>query len=68
MAYAIFEDEERFTRILATEQETWEAAERAGLVEIDRNGHKVLHDHLEIRFCNGEPEESVDADADFRFS
>ncbi|MBV9458308.1 MAG: hypothetical protein JO141_12440 [Bradyrhizobium sp.] len=68
MAYAVFEDEERLTHIFATEQEAWEAAERAGLVETDRHGNRVLDNHLEIRFCNGEPEENNDAGADFRIS
>ncbi len=68
MAYAVFEDEERLTRIFATEEEAWEAAERAGLIETDSNGARVLDDHLEIRFCNGEAEENNDAGADFRIS
>jgi hypothetical protein len=66
MAYAVFEEEERLTRIFATEQEAWDAAERAGLVETAPDGTKVLEDHLEIRFCAGEPEESTDAGADFK--
>ncbi|MBV8925459.1 MAG: hypothetical protein JOZ74_08845 [Bradyrhizobium sp.] len=68
MAYAVFEDEERLTRIFATEQEAWEAAERAGLVETDPDGNRTLDDHLEIRFCHGEPEEITDAGADFKLS
>lgn len=66
MAYAIFENEERLTRIFATRQEAWDAAERAGLVEIDSEGKQVLDDHMEIRFCVGEPEKGEDAGADFR--
>jgi hypothetical protein len=66
MAYAVFEDNERLTRIFATEQEAWNAAERAGLVETDPDGKRVLDDHLEIRFCIGEPEESEDTGADFK--
>jgi hypothetical protein len=68
MAYAVFEDDERLTRMFATEQEAWDAAERAGLVETDADGKKVLEDHLEIRFCPGEPQEDEDAGADFRIS
>ena len=67
MAYAVFEDDERLTRIFATEQEAWDAAERAGLVETAPDGRRVLEDHLDIRFCPGEPEESVDG-ADFKLS
>lgn len=66
MPYAVFEDEERLTRIFATEQEAWDAAERAGLVETAGDGAKVLEDHLVIRFCAGEPEENGDAGADFK--
>jgi hypothetical protein len=66
MAYAVFEDNERMTRIFATEQEAWAAAERAGLVETGPDGDRVLDDHLEIRFCDGQPEESSDSAADFR--
>jgi hypothetical protein len=40
MAYAVFEDEERLTRIFATEQEAWDAAERAGLVETTSGGQE----------------------------
>ena len=67
MAYAVFEDEERLTRMFATEQEAWDAAERAGLVEIGPDGKRILEDHLEIRFCDGEPENDEDAGADFKF-
>jgi len=58
MAYAIFENDERLTRIFATEQEAWHAAERSGLIDVDPDGKKVLDDHMEIRFCAGEPEET----------
>jgi hypothetical protein len=67
MAYAVYEDQERLTRIFATEQEAWDAAERAGLVETTSNGRKLLEDHLQIRFCTGEPEQDEDAGADFKF-
>lgn len=65
MAYAVFEDDERLTRIFATKQEAWDAAERAGLVETGSDGKKALDDHLEIRFCTGEPQEDTDAGPDF---
>ena len=65
MAYAVFEDDERLTRLFATEQEAWDAAERAGLVETAPDGRRVLEDHLDIRFCQGEPEAGVDG-ADFK--
>jgi len=68
MAYAVFEEGERLTRIFATEQEAWEAAERAGLVETASDGKKLLDDHLEIRFCADEPEDDVNAGADFRLT
>ena len=66
MAYAVFENEERLTRIFATEQEAWDAAERAGLIDVAPDGTKILDDHLEIRFCAGEPEPGEDAGADFK--
>jgi hypothetical protein len=65
MAYAIFENQERLTRIFASEQDAWKAAERAGLVEIGSDGKKALEDDMEIRFCNGEPEDGDDAELDF---
>ena len=68
MGYAVFEEEERLTRIFATEQEAWDAAERAGLVETTPEGKKILDNHLEILPCMGEPEETVDAGSDFRIS
>lgn len=68
MPYAVFEDDERLTRIFATEQEAWDAAERAGLVETAPDGTRVLEDHLAIRFCAGEPEQNSDAGADFKIS
>lgn len=68
MAYAVFEEGERLTRIFATEREAWEAAERAGLVETAPDGKKILDDHLEIRFCADEPEDDVNAGADFRLT
>jgi hypothetical protein len=66
MAYAMFEDNERVSRIFRTEREAWDAAERAGLVQISPDGKKALDDHLGIRFCTGEPEEDEDAGADFK--
>jgi hypothetical protein len=66
MAYALFEEDERLTRIFATEQEVWNAAERAGLVDSAPDGKKVLDDHLEIRFCTGTPDKEEDAGADFK--
>jgi hypothetical protein len=68
VSYAVFEDDERLTRIFASEQEAWDAAERAGLVETGPDGTRMLDDHLEIRFCNGEPQEAEDAGADFKIS
>jgi hypothetical protein len=54
MAYAVFEGDERLTRTFATEQEAWDAAEQAGLVDVDPDGKKILDDELEIRFCANE--------------
>ncbi len=68
MAYAVFEDDERLTGIFATEQEAWDAADRAGLVDTAPDGKKVLDDNLKIRFCAGAPEESDEAGADFKIS
>ena len=67
MPYAVFEESERLTRVFATEEAAWEAAERAGLVDI-ANGKKVLDNHLEIRSCPAEPEGSDDAESDFILS
>lgn len=66
MAYAVFEGDERLTRVFASEQEAWNAAERAGLIDIDPEGRKILEDHLEIRPCAAEPQEGEDAAEDFR--
>jgi hypothetical protein len=67
MPYAVFEDGERLTRVFATEEDAWKAAERAGLVDT-ASGRKVLDDHLEIRACEAEPEGSDDAESDFILS
>ncbi len=67
MPYAVFEDGERLTRVFATEEDAWKAAERAGLVET-ADGKKVLEDHLEIRPCDAEPEASDEAGSDFILS
>lgn len=69
MPYALFEENERLTRSFPTEQEVWEAAERAGLIEIGADGEKVLENHLEIRACDDStPDEIVDPGSDFIFS
>lgn len=67
MPYAVFEDGERLTRVFVTEEQAWQAAERAGLVETT-DGKKVLDDHLQIRPCDAEPEASGDAESDFILS
>ena len=67
MPYAVFEDGERLTRVFASEEDAWKAAERAGLVET-LNGKRVLEDHLEIRVCEAEGESSDDAESDFILS
>lgn len=66
MAYALFEDDERLTGIFATEQEAWDAADRAGLVDTAPDGKKMLEDNLKIRFCAGTSEQSDDAGADLK--
>jgi hypothetical protein len=65
MPYAVFEADERLTRIFDTEQEAWDAADNAGLVEIAPDGSQVLEDHLEIRPCPAEPQETAGAASDF---
>lgn len=67
MPYAVFEDGERLTRVFATEEEAWKAAERAGLVET-ADGKKALEDSLEIRPCEADPEGSDGAELDFILS
>jgi hypothetical protein len=67
MPYAVFEDGERLTRVFATEEDAWKAAERAGLVET-AGGKKVLDDHLEIRPCEADPQDPDDAESDFILS
>ena len=64
MAFAVFENQERLTHMFASEQDAWNAAERAGLVEIRSDGKKALEDHMEIRFCAGEPDDSDDTGLD----
>ena len=67
MPYAVFEDGERLTRVFATEEDAWKAAERAGLVDT-ANGKKVLDDHLEILPCEADPHGSDGAESDFILS
>jgi hypothetical protein len=64
MPYAVFEGTERLTRVFATEQEAWDAAESAGLVEIGPDGTKFLEDHLEIKPCTADCREPADAGSD----
>jgi hypothetical protein len=61
MPYAVFEHGERLTRVFATEQEAWDAAENAGLMEMAPDGSQVLEDHLEIRPCPADPKQAADA-------
>jgi hypothetical protein len=68
MPYALYEETERLTRSFATKEEAWDAAERAGLVETDADGNKVLDNHLEIRPCESTPDEVTDPGSDFIFS
>jgi hypothetical protein len=68
MPYALYEQDERLTRSFPTPQAAWEAAERAGLVEIGPDGEKILDNNLEIRPCDSTPDEVVDPGSDFIFS
>jgi hypothetical protein len=68
MPYALYEDSERLTRSSPTRQAAWEAAERAGLVEVGPRGEKVLDNNLEIRPCEATPDEVTDPGSDFIFS
>ena len=68
MPYALYEEDERLTRSFPTHQAVWEAAERAGLVEIGPHGEKVLDNNLEIRPCESVSDEIVDPGSDFIFS
>jgi hypothetical protein len=68
MPYALYEEGERLTRSFPTHQAAWEAAERAGLVEIGPDGEKMLDNNLEIRPCEFTPDEVVDPGSDFIFS
>lgn len=61
MPYALFEGGERLTRVFETEQEAWDAAETAGLVESGPKGTRSLEDHLEIRPCTADCQEPADA-------
>jgi len=65
MPYALFENEERLMRSFVTRQQAWDAAERAGLVEITPAGTKRLGHHLEIRVCADTPDDG-EAAFDFR--
>lgn len=65
MPYAVFENGDRLTRIFATEQEAWDAAESAGLVEIGPDGTKFLEDDLAIKPCAADCQEPAGAGSDF---
>jgi len=68
MPYALYEEGERLTRSFPTPQAAWDAAERAGLVEVGPDGEKMLDNNLEIRPCESTPDEVVDPGSDFIFS
>jgi hypothetical protein len=65
MPYALFEENERLPRSFATQQEVWDAAERASLVIIGPDGVKVLDDNYEIKPCEDTTGEVIDPGSDF---
>jgi hypothetical protein len=69
MSYALFEDDEKLTRSFQTQQEVWNAAERAGLIVPGPDGKMALEDHFEIKPCEPDPDEvPIDPDSDFIFT
>jgi hypothetical protein len=62
--YALFENDERLTRPFRTEQEVWEAAERADLIVLDGNGAKILDNDFKIKPCDATPDELLGAGDD----
>jgi hypothetical protein len=69
MSYALFEDEEKLTRSFPSQQEVWNAAERAGLIVPGPDGQMALDDHFEIKPCEPDPDElPIDPDSDFIFT
>jgi hypothetical protein len=58
MAYALFEDDQKLSQEFPTEQDCWEHADEAGLVEVV-DGKTVLEDGYTIQPCTvngaGEP-------------
>jgi hypothetical protein len=65
--YALFENNERLTRPFRTEDEVWEAAERADLLTTDSHGARVLENNFEIKPCEARPEEFIASGQDFFF-
>ncbi len=61
MSYAMFEDGENLTRSFPSREQVWEAAELAGLVVPDADGKMVLEDHFEIKPCEPDPDEILEA-------
>lgn len=58
MPYALFEGGEKLTRSFASEQDVWDAAEQAGLIELGPDGEKNLEDGYEIKPCEADPEDA----------
>lgn len=61
MSYAMFEDDEKLTRSFPSREQVWKAAEQAGLVVPDAHGKMVLEDHFEIKPCEPDPDEILEA-------
>jgi hypothetical protein len=50
MPYALFDDDQKLSEDYLTEDEAWEHAEEAGLIDVV-NGRKVLEDGYTIQPC-----------------
>lgn len=67
MPYALFEKNDRLTRPFRTEQEVWDAAERADLTVVDSNGERTLDNNFEIKPCEASPDEIAPSGQDIVF-
>ena len=65
MPYALFDQNERLTRSFPTEQDVWDAADRADLVVTGPDGARMLEDNYEIRPCADTHDEGTDPGSDF---
>jgi len=58
MAFALFQDQDMLSKTFTTEDEAWQHADEAGLVEVN-DGKRILEDGYTIEACRTDPDGQV---------